>query len=60
MPETIKVVDTGKLPGLDGIPVGVVLHDGKELAEEIHRRISVIRSGEPVPQDWADASLEAV
>ena len=53
--KTIKEINTGKAPGLDGIPIELLLHGGDELAAEIHHLISDVWRGGSVPQDWVDA-----
>ena len=55
--KTIKQINTGKAPGLDGIPIEVLLHGGGKLAAEIHCLISDVWLGAPVPKDWIDAIL---
>ncbi|XP_029639729.1 uncharacterized protein LOC115214835 [Octopus sinensis] len=40
--KTIKELNTGKVPGLDGIPVEILLHGSNRLAVEIHHLISDI------------------
>jgi hypothetical protein len=55
--KTIKQINTGKAPGFDGIPIEVLLHGGDKLAAEVHRLISDVWLGAPVPQDWIDAIL---
>ena len=55
--KTIKEINTGKAPGLDGIPIEILLHGGDKLSSEIHHLISDIWRGGPVPQDWVDAIL---
>jgi hypothetical protein len=36
---TIKEINTGKAPGLDGIPVELLLHGGEQIASVIHSLI---------------------
>lgn len=50
---TIKEVNTGKAPGLDGIPVEILLHGGDKISAEIHALILDVWSGNPVPKDCA-------
>ena len=52
---TIKEINTGKAPGLDGIPVELLLHGGEQIASVIHSLILDIFEGNPVPKDWVDA-----
>ena len=54
---TIKAVNTGKAPGLDGIPVELLRYRGDNLAIVIHTIILAVWHGEPVPQDWIDAIM---
>ncbi|CAI9726466.1 Hypothetical predicted protein [Octopus vulgaris] len=55
--KTIKELNTGKVPGLDGIPVEILLYGSNRLAVEIQHLISDIWLGAPVPHHWADAIL---
>ena len=54
---TIKAVNTGKAPGLDGIPVELLHYGGDNLAIAIHTIILAVWHGEPVSQDWIDAIM---
>ena len=58
--KTIREINTGKAPGLDGIPVEILIHGGNKLTVEIHRLITDVWRGAPVPQDWIDAILISV
>ena len=55
--KTIKEVNTGKAPGLDGIPVEILRSGGDNIAAAIHTLILEACEGVPVPQDWIDAIL---
>ena len=46
---TIKKVNTRKSPGLDEIPVEVLRYEGDKIAVEVHRLISDVWLGDPVP-----------
>ena len=53
----IKEVNTGKAPGLDGIPIELLRHGGEKITAEIHKLILGVWAGNPVPKDWVDAIL---
>ena len=55
--KTIKQVNTGKAPGLDGIPVELLRFGGDELAAAIQSVILRVWEGIPVPHDRIDAIL---
>ena len=60
--KTMKQINTGRAPGLDGVPIEVLLHGvtnsgGDKLAAEIHCLISDVWLGAPAPQDCIDAIL---
>ena len=48
----IKEVNTGNAPGLDRIPVEALRYGGDKVAAEVHRLISDVWLGTPVPQHW--------
>ena len=54
---SIKQINTGKAPGLEGIPVEFLRHGGENLNRTVHSVILDIWRGSPVPQDWVDAIL---
>ena len=54
---SITQVNTGKAPGLDGIPVELLLYGGDKIALAIHAIIKGVWQGSPLPQDWIDAIL---
>ena len=54
---TIRKVNTGKAPGLDGIPVELLRFGGDNLAAAVHTFILHAWEGNHVPQDWVDAIL---
>ena len=56
----MQQVNTGKAPGLDGIPMEVLLCGGEKIEVEIHRLIVEVWTGGSVPQDWIDAILIAL
>ena len=53
----IKQLNTGKAPGLDGIPVKLLIHGGMNVHQAIISLILRVWRGLPVPQDWIDAIL---
>ena len=53
----LKQLNTGKAPGLDGIPVELLLHGGENLHQAIHSINLRVWLGEQAPQDWIDAFL---
>ena len=53
--KTIKEINTGKAPGLDGIPVEVLRWGGDKIPAKGHRLISNVWLGAPVPKDWTGA-----
>ena len=55
--ECINQVNTGKAPGLDGIPVELLIHGGLNVHRTVHSLILKVWRGHPVPQDWIDAIL---
>ena len=54
---TIEEVNTGKAPGLDGIPVELWRCGGDNIATEVYTFILGVWQGDPVPQDWVDAIM---
>ena len=52
---TIEEVNTGKAPGLDGLPVELLRSGGDNFATAVYTFILVVSHGNPVPKDWADA-----
>ena len=54
---TIREVNTGKAPGLDGIPVELLRFGGDNLAVAIQAFILAVWHGDSVPQDWIDAIM---
>ena len=52
---TIKEVNTGKAPGLDGIPVELLHFGGDNVVIKILALIIAVWNGDPTPQDWVDA-----
>ena len=55
--ECIKHINTGKAPGLDGIPVELLIHGGLNLHKAVHSLILCVWNGDPAAQDWIDAIL---
>ena len=55
--DVIKQINTGKAPGLDGIPVELLRHGGDSVASAIHNFITLSWEGNPIPQDWIDGIL---
>ena len=55
--QCIKQVNTDKAPGLDGIPVELLLHGGSNVHSAVHSLILSVWNGNPVPQDWIDAIM---
>ena len=53
----LKQLNTGKAPGLDGIPVELLLHGGDNLHQAVHSLNLRVWHDEPMPQDWIDAFL---
>ena len=53
----LKQLNTGKAPGLDGIPVELLLHGGDNLQRALNQLILNVWSTEPMPQDWIDAFI---
>ena len=53
----LKQLNTGKAPGLDGIPVELLLHGGENLLNALKHLILCVWSDKPMPQDWIDAVL---
>ena len=53
----LKQLNTGKAPGLDGIPVELLLHGGENLHQAVHLLNLRVWRDEPMPQDWIDAFL---
>lgn len=55
--KTIKGVNTGMAPGLNGIPVEVLLAGSNKLTVEIHSMILDFCSCASVLQDWDSALI---
>ena len=53
----LKKINTGRAPGLDGIPVEVLVNGGEKILLEIHKMIVNVWQGSAIPQDWVDAIL---
>lgn len=53
----IKQINTGKSPGLDGIPVELLVHGGLNIHKAVYSLIICAWRAEPVAQDWIDAIL---
>ena len=53
---TIKEINTGKGPGLDGIPVELLRYGGDNIAAAVYTFSPGVWHGDHVPQDWVDAS----
>ena len=60
---TIKEVNIGKVPGLDGIPVELLSCCAMEAGDNVGACTAIyafvigVWHGDPVPQDWVDAIL---
>ena len=54
---TIEEVNTGKAPGLDGIPVELLRCGGDNIATAVYTFILGVWHGDPVLQDWVDAIM---
>ena len=54
---TIEEVNTGKAPGLDGIPVDLLRCGGDNIATAVYTFIIGVWNSNPVPQDWVDAIM---
>ena len=55
--KAIKEVNTGKAPGLDGIPVELLRFGGENVASAIWNLILLSWEDNPIPQDWIDGIL---
>ena len=53
----LKQMNSGKSPGLDGIPTEVLLCGGDAIAEALQDIFLGIWNGTPIPQEWKDAIL---
>lgn len=53
----IKRINTNKAPGLDGVPVELLIHGGMNVHQAVHSLILCVWRGEPAAQDWIDAIL---
>ena len=53
----IKQVNTGKAPGLDGLPVELLLHGGMNVHKAVFNLILAAWSNDPIAQDWIDAIM---
>ena len=54
---TNEEVNTGKAPGLDGIPVELLCYGGDNIATAVCTFILGIWYGDPVSQDWVDVIM---
>ena len=54
---TIEEVNTGKVPGLDGIPIELLRCEGDNIAIAVYVFILGVWRGDPVLQDWVDAFM---
>ena len=50
-----KQVNTGKAPGVDGIPVELLLHSGANVHKAVFNFILSGWKDGPIPQDWIDS-----
>ena len=50
-------MNTGKAPGLDGIPVELLLHGGINVHNAVFNLILSVWNNNPVVQDWIDAIM---
>ena len=50
-------INTGKAPGLDGIPIELIIHGGENVSSQVHRHILSVWRGNDVAQDWVDAIM---
>lgn len=55
--DCIKQINSNKAPGLDGIPVELLIHGGVNVHCVVHSLILSVWQGDPVAQDWVDAIL---
>lgn len=55
--KSIASINTGKAPGLDGLPVELLTCGGENVAKAIHKFIKHSWEGNPIPQDWVDGIL---
>ena len=55
--KVIHLLNSGKAPGADSIPVEVYKEGGTALTEKLHQLIQHIWQHETVPQDFKDASI---
>ena len=57
---SIKQINSGKAPGLDGIPVELLKIGGENLASAVLRLIITSWGEVPIPQDWIDGILVSI
>ena len=55
--DAIKKLNSGKSPGLDGIPAEILKACGNRMAELVHDLIQRCWRTESVPKEWIDATL---
>ena len=55
--ECLKQLNTGKAPGLDGIPVELLMHGGANLYGALKQMILSVWDDGPMTKDWIDAFL---
>ena len=53
--ETIKGINTGKAPCLEGTPIEILLYGYDKIAVDVHHLISHAWQEALVPQDWIEA-----
>ena len=54
---SIKQINAGKAPGLDGIPVELLQKGGEKVKSIVYLLIRKSWEGIPIPQDWVDGIL---
>jgi hypothetical protein len=54
---SIKQINTGKSPGLDGIPIELLQRGGDKVKSIVYSLIKESWEGTPIPQDWVDGIL---
>lgn len=57
---SLKQLNSGKAPGLDGIPTELLQHGGENILSAIHNMITLFWEGTPIPQDWVDGILVSI
>ena len=58
--QSIKQINTGRAPGLDGIPAELLHYGGGNVALAVLELINQFWDGPPIPQDWIDAILVSI